>query len=96
MIHVEPGLMTINIKGQHLNKVSAFQYFGSWLAANGETERELQARQMNTEQVWHKTSGLIYAKQMPGLFMGQLYKTILRPALWYGSESWTIKERHLR
>ena len=45
---------------------------------------------------WAKVSGVIYDKQIPRRLKAKIYKTVVRPSLLYGAETWATKVEHVR
>jgi hypothetical protein len=60
-------------------------------------DREIQARlQQGTGNTWRNVSGIICDKRMPIRLKAQVYKTMVRPVILYGAETWAIKEEHVK
>ena len=42
---------------------------------------------------WKELSGVLCDRRMPVAVKGKVYRTLVRPVLIYGSETWTMKRR---
>ena len=42
---------------------------------------------------WKKCSGELYDKRMPVKLNGKVYRTVVRPAMLYGAETWATTKR---
>ena len=82
--------------GQQLKQITAFRYLGSWLHESGDLDREVQARLQGTGNTWRNVSRIIYDKRMPMRLKTQMYKTMVRPVILYGAETWAVKEEHVK
>ncbi|KAI5726127.1 hypothetical protein M8J77_024147 [Diaphorina citri] len=82
----------ILIDGQNLNIVEEFKYLGSTLAKDGSLEKEINHRINAGWMNWKKTSGVLCDKNINLKTKGMMYKTIVRPALTYGAETWALKK----
>lgn len=88
--------LQITLDGQQLKQTTAFRYLGSWLHESGDLDREVQARLQGTGNTWRNVSGIIYDKRMPMRLKTQVYKTMVRPVILYGAETWAVKEEHVK
>ena len=86
----------IMVDGQQLKQTTAFRYLGSWLQESGDLDREVQARLQGTGNTWMNISGIIYDRLMPMRLKAQVYKTMVRPVILYGAETWAVKEEHVK
>ncbi|KAJ8715872.1 hypothetical protein PYW08_013157 [Mythimna loreyi] len=56
--------------------------------------RDVESRISAAWAKWREVAGVICDPKMPVRLKGQVYKTIIRPVLLYGSEAWPVLERH--
>ena len=55
-------------------------------------ERELNGRIQSGWNNWRKCSGLICDKKVSARVKGVIYRSVIRPAMIFGSETWPIKK----
>ncbi|CAG9559618.1 unnamed protein product [Danaus chrysippus] len=79
-----------------VGRTDHFKYLGSELDASGDIDRDIKARITAAWAKWREVIGVICDPKMPVVLKGQVYKTIIRPVLMYGSEAWPLLERHRR
>ncbi|XP_047984428.1 uncharacterized protein LOC125224952 [Leguminivora glycinivorella] len=71
-----------------------FKYLGSVLHASGDIDNDIKTRITAAWAKWREVTGVICDPKMPVKLKGQVYKSIIRPVLLYGSEAWPVLERH--
>ena len=77
-----------------IKKVPAFKYLGTHVSENGELDVEINHRIQCGWNSWRKLSGVLCDKKMNVRLKGKVYKTAVRPAMMYSSETWAIKKSH--
>ena len=70
-----------------------FKYLGSVIHAQGENEENITARIAAAWKKWRELSGVLCDRRMPVAVKGKVYRTVVRPVLIYGSETWALKRR---
>ena len=75
-----------------IKKVKAFKYLGTHVSEDGELDVEISHRIQCGWNAWRKLSGVLCDKKMNVRLKGKVYKTAVRPAMMYGSETWGDKE----
>ncbi|KAL0809484.1 hypothetical protein ABMA28_011031 [Loxostege sticticalis] len=85
---------TISIDKKPLPKVQTFKYLGSVIASDANVEKDIDHRVNTAWMKWRSLSGVLCDPKMPIKIKGKIYKTVVRPAMMYGSECWTIKKAH--
>ncbi|XP_070055689.1 uncharacterized protein [Nicotiana tomentosiformis] len=45
---------------------------------------------------WRLASGVLCDKNVPPRLKGKFYKVVVRPAIFYGDECWTVKKSHVK
>ena len=73
-----------------------FRYLGSALAEDGELDAEVDLRIQAGWQNWRKLSGVLCDRRLSSRLKGMIFKTVVRPAMTYGTETWAIKKSHER
>ena len=75
-----------------IQTVKVFKYLGSMFAAEGGPETDVNDRVKVTWAKWREMSGVMCDKKMPIKLKDRIYKTIVKPAMIYGSECWAVKK----
>ncbi|CAG5055753.1 unnamed protein product [Parnassius apollo] len=87
-------LTSLRIGDDTVECTDKFRYLGSVLDASGDIDRDIKARLSAAWAKWREVTSIICNPKMPVKLKGQIYKTIIRPVLNYGSEAWPVLERH--
>ena len=66
---------------------------GSVIHAQGGNEEDITARIAAAWKKWKELSGVLCDRRMPVAVKGKVYRTMVRPVLMYGSETWTMTRR---
>ncbi|XP_064094334.1 uncharacterized protein LOC135206769 [Macrobrachium nipponense] len=74
---------TVKLGQEDIKRVSSFKYLGSVVSENA---------WMN----WRKSSGILCDKRIGAKVKGKFYKSIVRPSMLYGAETWPIKKEQER
>ena len=86
------GNSDINLQGQKLERVNTFKYLGATLAENGDLDAEMTHRIQSGWQNWKRVSGILCDRRISLRVKGNVYKTVVRPAMMYGAETWAVKK----
>ena len=86
----------IHLVQERLKKVETFKYLGTTLSKDGELDREINARIQAGWNNWRKCSGLICDRKVSARVKGKVYRSVVRPAMIYGSETWPLKKSQER
>ena len=86
----------IRLQDQELNQVKKFRYLGLMLAEDGKLDAEVDLRIQASWKNWRKLSGVLCNRGLSSRLKGMILKTVVRPAMTYGTETWAIKESHER
>ena len=65
------------------------KYLGSSVEETGGMTTEITLRMSTAWMNWKRCSGVLCDRRMPVKLKGKVYKTVVRPALLYGAETWT-------
>ena len=79
----------VKILGEELQSVHHFKYLGSSVEETGGMATEITPRVNAAWRNWKRCSGVLCDRRMPVKLKGKVYKTVVRPALLYGAETWT-------
>ena len=82
----------IKMQGEQLKRVEKFKYLGSMVTEDCQLEAEVTHRIQVGWRNWKRTSGVLCDKRLSTRIKGKIYRSIVRPALLYGTETWPIKK----
>ena len=71
-----------------LQRVQHFKYLGSSVEETEGMATEITQRVSAAWTNWKRCSGVLCDQRIPVKMNGKVYKTVVRPALFYGSETW--------
>ena len=91
---LDDGNSDVNIQGENLERVNTFKYLGATLAENGDLDAEMTHRIQSGWKNWKRISGILCDRRISLRVKGKVYKTVVRPAMMYGSETWAVKKAH--
>ena len=77
-----------------IKQVSSFKYLGSHVTSDGELVNEVNHRIQSGWNAWRRLTGVLCDKKISARLKGKVYKTAVRPAMLYGSETWPMKRVH--
>ena len=101
----EDGTSQVVLNGQALKRVLTFKYLGTVVDETGGYEKAAAARIYEKAAAarispallkWRTLSGVMCDKQMPKTLKSKVYKTVIRPVLMYGSETWALTAQDTR
>ena len=79
------------LQGETVKRVKTFTYLGSTLTEDGELDADVTHR---AQSGWKRVSGVLCYRRMNVKIKGKMYRTVVRPALMYGAETWALKKAH--
>ena len=82
------GREPVKILGEELQRVHHFMYLGSSVDETGGMTIEISQRVSAAWGHWKRCSGVLCDRRMPVKLKGKVDKTVVRPALLYGAETW--------
>ncbi|CAK1588595.1 unnamed protein product [Parnassius mnemosyne] len=85
----------ISIDGQLVNSCNQYKYLGSMMSGSGDLEINIQHRIAAAWLKWQEVTGVTCDRRMPVKLKGLIYKTIIRPVLLYGSETWAVTQKNV-
>ena len=83
----------VDKQGTQLKQVETFKYLGVTISAKWDSEEAVRARVRAAWMRWREISGVICDKKMPRKLKVRLYKTVIRPIILYGAETWTMNKK---
>ena len=78
----------VKILGEELQRVLHFKYLGSSVEETGGMTTEVTQRVNAAWRNWKRCSGVLCDRRMPVKVKRKIYKTVVRPALLDGAETW--------
>lgn len=82
----------ISVQGTRLKRVDKFKYLGSTVAEDGNLDAEITNRVQSGWRNWKKMSGVLCDRKISVKVKGGVYRTVVRPAMMYGAETWPVKK----
>ncbi|XP_064076863.1 uncharacterized protein LOC135194812 [Vanessa tameamea] len=86
---------SIVIDGQQVTICDEYKYLGTMLHNTGKLDTNIQLPIAAAWLKWREVTGVTCDQRMPVKLKGLIYKTIIRPELTYGSETWALTHRHI-
>jgi glucose/arabinose dehydrogenase len=84
----------VKLLDQRLTKTGEFKYLGSYVTEKGELDREVMHRIQAGWMNWKKMTGVLCDRRIRKEIKGKVFKSVVRPAMIYGSETWPVKKAH--
>ena len=82
----EVWMQDVKLKG-----AKEFRYLGSHIAADGSLDGEISHRIQSGWKNWKRTTGVLCDRKISARVKGKVFKSVVRPAMLYGAETWPIK-----
>ena len=83
---------SIRLNGEDIKRVDKFKYLGSVVEEGGDMEREVGHRIQAGWNNWRLASGVLCDKKVPLKLKGKFHRTVVRPAMLYGTETASMKK----
>jgi len=80
----------VNIGGQQFQVVDSFVYLGTLIRADSDTRAEINRRIMSANRCYRGLYRHLTSKLLAKETKCSIYKTLIRPVLLYGCESWPL------
>ena len=96
MLSSRDGREDLNVMsgaGEELKQVTSFKYLGSVISEEGGCDLEVRQRIKAAWAKWRQVSGVILDKKIPLKLRIKVYKTVIRPVLLYGAETWALQRK---
>ena len=77
-----------------LNTVTTFKYSGSIYDSYVGAEREINNRVKLAWMKWKQLTGVLCDKKVPIKMKDKMYKTVIKPTIIYGAESWAVRKKY--
>ncbi|KAL1446260.1 hypothetical protein WDU94_015584, partial [Cyamophila willieti] len=82
----------IKLQGEDLPICENFKYLGSFISKDGTCKADVDSRVQIGWCKFKSLTGVLCDRKLPVKLKGKIYKTVIRPALIYGTEAWTMYE----
>ncbi|KAK3519649.1 hypothetical protein QTP86_002806, partial [Hemibagrus guttatus] len=92
-VNEREGSGTVRLQGEEVKKVQEFKYLGSTVQSNGVCGKEVKKRVQAGWNGWRKVSGVLCDRKISARIKGKVYRTVVRPAVWYGLETMSMSKR---
>ena len=79
--------------GEELERVTHFKYLGASMEAEGGMETEIPKRVGTGWRNCKKCCGVLCDRRIPVKLKGKVYKTVIKPEMLYGAETWATTKR---
>ena len=86
----------LKLQGENVKRVKNFKYLGSTLSSNGRCEEEVRRRIQAGWMSWKKVSGVLCDRKLSARVKGEMYKSVVRPAMLYGMETVAMTEKQVK
>ena len=73
--------------------MKTFKYLGGIITEEGGTEAAVKARIKEAWRKWDEVTGVILDKKIPLKLRIKIYKTVIRPVMLYGGETWALRKK---
>ena len=80
----------IKVRNHTFEKVNNFKYLGATITENNEILAEIKARITACNKAYYSSHNMLKNKNISRKTKKNIYKTIIRPVVTYGSETWTL------
>ena len=85
--------ITVKIVDAELPTVASFKYLGSLFTSEGRSQADVDNMIIIGWMKWKEVSGVMCDRKMPVELKDKVFKTIIIPAMTYGSEYWAVKKK---
>lgn len=82
----------ILVQNTQIEALQSFKYLGSIVNGSNEVEEEIKARIISGNKAYFMNASLFKSKLISKSAKLMLYKSIIRPVVTYGCETWVMKE----
>lgn len=87
---------SVVIDGDEFEVVEEFVYLGSLVTADNNTSREIRRRIISGSRAYYGLHKSLRSKKLRPRTKCTMYKSLIRPVVLYGHESWTMLEEDLQ
>jgi hypothetical protein len=91
--HDENKIKVIELMGKKYEKVESFKYLGSVMTSLNDIETEIKSKIAVSNKCYYALGPILRRRSISKSIKIHLYKTIIRPAVTYGAETWTVTNK---
>jgi hypothetical protein len=84
---------SVPIGDKHFEVVKEFVYLGSMMTSTNDVSREIQRRIQTANRCFFGLCKHLQSSHLSGQTKFTIHKTLIRPVLLYGSETWVLTKR---
>nr|XP_033512780.1 uncharacterized protein LOC108945535 [Nicotiana tomentosiformis] len=88
--------MDVRLASQVIPKKGSFNYLGSVIQGDGEIDEDVAHCIGVGWMKWRLASGVLHDKKVPLELKGKFYRAMVRTAMLYGAECWSVKNSHIQ
>ena len=85
--------LAVKIGDDTISQVTRFKYLGPIIQNDGEIEGDVNHNIQARWSKWMSASGIICDKKVPLKLKDNFYRTVIKPAILYGTECWAVKSQ---
>ena len=86
----------VKLGPDNIKRVTTFKYLGSKVMEKGDIDSEISHRIQCAWMNWRNSSGILCDKKISVKVKGRFYKSVVRPAMMYGADTWLVKRAQER
>ncbi|XP_070026013.1 uncharacterized protein [Nicotiana sylvestris] len=86
----------VRLGSQVIPKRDSFKYLGLVIQGDGEIDEDVTHRIGAGWMKWRLASGVLCDKKVPPILKGKFYRAVVRPAMLYRAECWSVKNSHIQ
>jgi hypothetical protein len=86
-------LKKIELMGEKCEKVESFKYLGSVMTSFNDIETEIKSKIAVGNKCYYALGQILKIKSISQSIKIRIYKTIIRPVVIYGAETWTLTSK---
>jgi hypothetical protein len=79
--------------GKKYEKVESFRYLGAMITSLNDIETEIKSKIAVGNKCYYALGTIVKRRLISQSIKIRLYKTIIRPAVTYGAETWTLTSK---
>ena len=84
---------TIELMGKKYEKVESFKYLGSVMTGLNDIETEVKSKIAVGNKCYYALGPILKRRSISQTIKIHLYKTIIRPSVIYGAETWSLTSK---
>jgi len=86
-------IRAVELMGKKYEKVESFKYLGSMMTSINDIETEIKREIAVSNKCYYALGPILKRRSISQSVKIHLYKTIIRPTVTYGAETWTLSSK---